>query len=199
MNEINEIDERYKNGKIYHLISGSGKIYIGSTIQDLQYRERVHRSEWKYKIGNCSSRFIYDEGGVEIKLIENYPCNNLYELKKRERWFIENTDCVNKQIPLRSYKEYYEQYKERILEQNRQWKDDNKEYLKEYRQELYDNNKEQINNNRRERYKTDHEHRNRIREYNNEKIKCECGCYISRQNMNRHKETDKHKRIINNR
>jgi hypothetical protein len=38
------------------------------------------------------------------------------ELNARERWWIENNECVNKYIPTRTDKEYYEAHKEKIKE-----------------------------------------------------------------------------------
>ena len=41
----------------------------------------------------------------KIVLIENYPCNDTYELRARERYCIEQEPkCVNKMIPTRTNK-----------------------------------------------------------------------------------------------
>ena len=98
----------YNNGKIYKIVDNTnGNIYIGSTIQTLKERLRKHHRL------NCSSREIIRNGDYDIILIEDYPCESEEELKLRERYFIENNDCVNILLPGRSLKEYQqtEKYK----------------------------------------------------------------------------------------
>ena len=99
----------YNKGKIYKIVDNTnGNIYIGSTIQTLSERLGGHKTNL-----NCSSRDIIANGGYDIILIENYPCNSKKELETRERYFIENNICINKLIPRRTKKEYEqtEQYK----------------------------------------------------------------------------------------
>jgi hypothetical protein len=57
----------------------------------------------------------------EIILVENYPCSNKDELYARQRYYIENNECVNKGIPILSKderkqkeKEYQKEYRKRI-------------------------------------------------------------------------------------
>ena len=38
--------------------------------------------------------------------MKSFPCNTKLELEKRERYYIENFECVNKSIPTRTKKEY---------------------------------------------------------------------------------------------
>jgi hypothetical protein len=47
-------------------------------------------------------------------LVENYSCNSKKELETRERYYIENNECVNKNMPTRTMKEYQEENKEKI-------------------------------------------------------------------------------------
>ena len=104
----------YQNGKIYKIHSyRTDDIYIGSTTNTLSRRFSGHKS--KNVIGYGTKSYIileYDD--AMITLIENYPCNDKYELEKRERYHIENNNCVNKHIPTRTDKEYYEDNKDKI-------------------------------------------------------------------------------------
>jgi len=61
--------------------------------------------------------------------VENWPCNNKHELLARERHWIENNDCVNKVIPTRTHKEYYEMNKDKITQKMKDYKEANKEKL----------------------------------------------------------------------
>jgi hypothetical protein len=111
------IDERYKNGKIYKIVCNeTNEVYYGSTIQELNKRINSHRKGKQL----CLSRQIIDRNNYYYELIENYSCNNRYELNTRERWYIENNACINKVIPTRKYKEWYEDNKEKILEKIRE-------------------------------------------------------------------------------
>ena len=111
----------YTNGKIYKVVCGeTNRIYIGSTINLLKYRLSKH------KVLNNSCR-CNDFINPTIHLLEDYSCNNRKELELRERYYIENTDCVNIKIPSRTKKEWYldnaEKYKQYYI--------DNAEKLKE--------------------------------------------------------------------
>jgi hypothetical protein len=130
---------KYHNGKIYKLISpNTDKIYIGSSCEKyLSNRLAGHKKDWKRYMDEkimkkkYSSHDLFDFGDVKIQLIEIYKCENVFELHNRERYYIEqNKDiCLNKSIPNRTYKEYY---------------NDNKELIKQKRKEHYKSLKESI-------------------------------------------------------
>ena len=124
------MDERYKRGKIYKLVSSqTDKIYIGSTITKLKKRFAVHKC-----LKTCNEILCFCDS--DIKLIENYPCNNRKELETRERFYIEkNLDiCVNIVIPTRTRKEreQTQTFKIKKKEYSREYKKTNREYLLEY-------------------------------------------------------------------
>ena len=122
---------KYDNGKIYKLIDNTnGNIYIGSTIQLLSKRKSQHK---EYR-NSCVSKFIIENGDYDMILIEKYPCESKEELEARERYYIDNTDCINKQLPGRTNQEWYQDNRERLLEKakNKVKTDERKEYEKEY-------------------------------------------------------------------
>ena len=111
----------YNNGKIYKIESSLGNmVYYGSTTkQYLSQRMTTHRNHYKYwlkgKSNNVTSYKLFEEYGLEnckIVLVENYPCNSKDELTSREAYFIRNFECVNKHVPNRTPREYYEENKE---------------------------------------------------------------------------------------
>ena len=89
----------YQNSKIYKLICNeTTDIYIGSTTLTLRERFELHKSDYIHrKSKNFGSNVLFDTDIVSIKLIENYPCDNNEELIKREQYYIDSLDCVNKQ------------------------------------------------------------------------------------------------------
>jgi hypothetical protein len=102
------------------MVSPSGLIYIGSTCQSLAIRKAGHKRNYKsWKIGKRTfttsfKLFEDDKDNVDIVLIENVNCNNKEELHKRERFYIETINCVNKIIVGRTSKEWREDNKDII-------------------------------------------------------------------------------------
>ena len=95
----------YQNSKIYKIVNDTNdKIYYGSTTQKyLCSRMAQHRGNYN----KTTSKLLGDLKTCKIILVENYPCNTKDELSKRERYFVENFECVNKQLPGRKKEEYY--------------------------------------------------------------------------------------------
>jgi hypothetical protein len=119
-------------GFIYKISSPStDKIYIGSTIMLLQNRFTKHKG----KYNNSSSKQIIDYNNSIIESIEEIECNSLFDLRDRERYYIElNRDiCVNKAIPNRTYKEYNDDNREHY----KQYRQDNADKIKQFRNEKH--------------------------------------------------------------
>ena len=135
----------YQNGKIYTIRSHlTDEIYIGSTTQPLTKRLSTHKAKYKqWKKGEqhyTTSFKIIDFGDAYIELLEECPCNSKMILEKREGELIRSTDCVNRCIPGRTKKEYYEDKKDKILEQRKEYRKNNNDKIKEWRE----NNKDKI-------------------------------------------------------
>ncbi len=118
MSEIN----KYQRGKIYKIVCNiTGLIYVGSTTEKhLSHRLGKHKAYYKNWLdGKCTmttSYKILENNDYNIILLELVPCNSKDELQKRERYYIETLNCVNKYIPGRTSKQRYEDNKERISE-----------------------------------------------------------------------------------
>ena len=177
----------YQLGKIYRIVCNTtGKVYIGSTCEPtlakrLAKHNDVYKQWLKGNRNNTITSFqILEQNSYEIILIENYPCDTKDELHSRERFFIENTQCVNKIIPTRTQKEYnelhhdrncllkrkyYEENKNEISENNKIHYKENKEIILERNKEYKLINKEKI----KEQVKQYHEaHKEKIKEYKKE-------------------------------
>jgi hypothetical protein len=161
----------YQLGKIYRITCNlTNQNYYGSTCEPtLSKRLAKHVSNFKdwLKLKNhatyITSYEILKNGDYVIVLVENYPCNNKDELLARERYYIENNECVNKVIPKRTKaetdkayaiankdkiqeykKQYYEINKEKIIEKGKIYYEDNKEKLLDYHKKYYEEHKEEI-------------------------------------------------------
>ena len=126
----------YDKAKIYKLVNDTlGLTYYGCTINTLRQRLDGH----KKKANTCKSKLLFQgDGEVKIYLVEEYPTENRDLLRMRERYYIENNDCVNKCIPGRTQKEFNNQYRElnkdKIKEQKKQYRELNKDKIKQYRE-----------------------------------------------------------------
>ena len=135
----------YSKAKIYKLINDDlpDKVYYGSTIQKyLCNRLTTHKRDSKKE--TMTSSELFKTGKVKIILVENYPCNSKEELYKRERFYIENNECINKVIPTRTRKEHYQDNKEEIIKKCKEWREKNKEKYKKYMSDRYLKNKDKI-------------------------------------------------------
>ena len=164
----------YQKAKIYKLWSPQGEddeVYYGSTCNDLRYRKSQHKN----KSHICKSKILFEKyDDVRIELVEDYPCNNKQELNKKEGEFIKNNKCLNKVIPDRTKREWYEDNKEKIIKQTKEYRENNKEAITEYDKEYYKKNKEKLTEhhkeyraNNKEKYK---EYKKEWNENNKEKI-----------------------------
>jgi len=147
----------YQLGKIYKIVCRiTGEVYVGSTCEKTLARRLVaHRSACNRYIENqegskFSSFQIIQRGDYYIELLENYPCNNSDELRKKEREWYDKTDCINQCRPYLFKEEmrverllYDEINKERIQEKQKQYKKEHKEHINEYKRLNYHKNKKE--------------------------------------------------------
>jgi len=142
-------DNKYHKGKIYTIRSyQTDKYYIGSTCDALHKRLYNHRFHYKHYL-NDNYNFVYSFDIMKyedhyIELLEDYKCENRNELTKREGELIRKykDETVNYIVAGRTRKEYKNDNKKKIKEDNKKYYEDNKtkikEYSKEYRTKLYD-------------------------------------------------------------
>lgn len=172
---------KYQNGKIYKIISpNTEKIYIGSTIVNLNKRLIKHRYEIKKR--GITSKIIFDAGDEKIELIKNFPCNSKEELRREEGLIMKQYKniCVNILIAGRTRKEYYT---------------DNFEKIKIIQKKYYLKNKDKTDEYQRQ-YKIDN--KERLSSMKKEKFNCECGGRYTRYTKKEHERSGKHKYFIEN-
>lgn len=141
-----------QNAKIYALTSPhTHLLYIGSTCMALPLRLRNHYELYKQHLkGNnnfkCTAFKLFELGNVNIETIED--CSDICckkSLLKRERFWIENNHCVNKNIPSRTQKESSKAHYENHKEEKRQYYLDNREKRIQYAKEYINKNKDKHN------------------------------------------------------
>ena len=141
----------YRKGKIYCIRNEiNDDIYIGSTCQTLSQRMTQHRTDCK-KDKNPNRKLyvlmneINDKDVFYHELIEDYPCEHVYQSRKREGELIrEMKPSLNMNVECRSAKEYQDTYREYFNQYKKDYYINNKEYLNECNRLHYENNKDQI-------------------------------------------------------
>jgi len=141
-------------GYIYKLYCmTSGLAYYGSTTNPVEVRLYGHKTN-----PTTTSNEIIKNGDYKIEVLEELEFQNKTELLNREKYYILNNECVNKNIPLRTTREWYydnnykdklrNDYDEKRKEQKKEYYQANREKRLEY-QHAYLKNKQNIikNNN----------------------------------------------------
>jgi hypothetical protein len=188
----------YNKGKIYTIRCRTDDtlIYVGSTAQPLTKRWKDHNyrcNDIKYQ-----NRLIYKTINNNwnewyIELYENYPCENKEQLNKREGEIIRLIGTLNILVAGRTRPEYREENKEQITQDKKEYYENNKEQITEKHKIYYEENKEKILNYAKGWGKTYYEENKEIiLAKQKEKITCECGCIVVRNNLLRHKKSPKH-------
>ena len=184
----------YTKSKIYKITCNiTGLTYYGSTVNPISKRISQHRN--KFKAGNtqCSSRQVLVGGDYDYSLVEEFSCENKDQLHKRERFYIENNDCVNKQIPGRTLREYNEQNKDKISANSKKYHEQNKDKISAQRKEHYEQNKDKILAHNKEYFE---QNKDNISTQRNTKVTCECGSVVAHGNLSRHKKSKKHQAYL---
>ena len=96
------MDNKYHKSKIYSIRNTfNSEIYIGSTSSDLCKRMVKHRCMAKQKPEASTFHTYMNENGIDnfyIELEEEYSCENVEQLRKREGEIIREKGTLNKQI-----------------------------------------------------------------------------------------------------
>ena len=203
----------YSKGKIYAIRSyKTDDVYIGSTTQTLAQRLGKHRAKYRRWINKIECYYtsfeIVKYGDEYIELVEEYPCENVDQLRKKEGEIIRSIEnCINKRIENRTKQEYYKdtienrrkyrkrpEVKEKKLIQDKKYRDKTKEQRKEYDKKYIEKNKEKIKKQKKEYREKNKE---AIQKQKKEQFICECGgSWIKGNGFKRHEKTKKHQNYI---
>ena len=119
----------YSKGKVYKILNTiDDNMYVGSTVETLGQRMTKHRYSMKTKQHCVLYNHMHELGVTHfyIELIENFPCNDVYELKAREGHYIRQFGTLNMLIAGRTDKAYYKDNKEHIDEYRKRYREANK-------------------------------------------------------------------------
>jgi hypothetical protein len=186
----------YSLAKIYKIVCDEEPelIYFGSTCERLSNRMGAHRSAYRrYLNGDgkfVSSFKILKHESANIVLVEKFPCESKDALHARERFWIESTACVNKNIP-GSYgvgtREYHKKYYARNTEKI-------KNYQAEYRKKRAEKEKNVGGEEKKNLEEKAKKAKERSQAYACGKMVCGCGVTHIRSGKTNHLRSAKHKK-----
>ena len=164
-------------GYIYKIYDNTnGNIYYGSTKESVSRRITGHRAKYKKYIegkgGSYTKSFdILKNNDYSYSIVEKVEFNEKFELHQKERFYIENNECINKCIPTRTDKEYRENNKDKmreykkeyvkinkdkIIKQSKEYREINKDKIREKDKEYREINKDKLNEKRKEKDECPH-------------------------------------------
>ena len=185
----------------------TGEKYYGSSTTTLEVRLSKHKG----KSNTCVSKQIISRGNYDIFQLGEYETE--LEAKMKEKWYINNKNCINKnnvcltdeerkEYGKERHKQYYENNREEINERNKQYREKNKEQIREKRKEYREQNKEQISEAAKKRRENNvakfiekerkyyRINKDKINEKKRERVKCEiCGKELNKHGLTRHKKS----------
>lgn len=176
--------------KIYEIrCNETDEVYIGKTIQTLKERLNKHR----FNNNTTNSKQIILRGDYIMSQIDECDTEEVSILL--EAYYIRNTDnCVNRFVPGRTKKEYYEENKDKILEYAKEYREVHKDKILEYGKEYRKENREYFLEYLNKYYK---ENREYFKEKKKEKYTCECDSILTIHHKARHEKSQKHQNFIN--
>ena len=186
------MSNKYHNSKIYGIRNTvNDDIYIGSTSSDLCKRMVKHRSTAKQEPNKSPFHLYMNENGIDnfyIELVEEYSCENIEQLRKREGEIIREMGSLNHKIAGRTKAEYGKEYKAK-----------NKDKINERRNERRKENPEKT----KEEYKKwgalyRERHPEKIKAWHTTKVECECGGRYTLSHKAEHFKSQRHQNFLNN-
>ena len=156
----------FSKGRIYKIFNDiDDDLYIGSTCRPICQRLAWHK--YTRNSAKCKSKLQVkmNEIGPEhffIELVEEFPCDNIEQLRQREGHFIRLMATLNKAIAGRGRAEYIIDNADKI----REYKSANKEQILAQSKEYYTRTKD---------HQTERQKSDKVKQWKNTKVECQCG------------------------
>jgi len=188
---------KYENGKIYKIITNDPNepCYVGSTTKIyLSQRMAKHvqcYKSWKNgKTGKLMSFEMFDNFGIQnckIILLESITAKSKDELLRREQYYIDTLNCINKNRAITTH--------EQKLEQKLKYRKSHKTDIKIARKVFYEANKEKLLAIHKHYRQNQGKDKVKALEEKRSKIKFRCYCCNNEHSMkhkSRHLNSNKH-------
>lgn len=150
-------NDRYADSKIYVLWCEDEHFYIGSTINELNYRLRDHKQHSKKFPNRKVYAHINTLGWdcVNIQLIEAFSCNSRKELLEKENEYIcsliQDPNCLNEKAAHTTAEEllayqaaYRQEYHDKIMNYKRHYRKEQAEKIAAYNKQYVADHAEEV-------------------------------------------------------
>ena len=138
-------------------------------------------------------QFIRSHGGWDnwaMLKVCDFLCDNKIELTTEERRHMTLLRAdLNKAVPTRTKKEYYEDNKDEMLEKQKQYYEVNKNVIAKKQKQYYEDNRDEMLEKQKQYYE---DNKDKISEKQNQKYTCNCGGCYTNANKASHVKTKKH-------
>ncbi len=162
-----DVDEEY--------IVYSKKTVIKMDKEENKKKNEKYRQEHIEELRQKNREYYHDNKEIIAIFKKEYHEKNADAIsEKRKKNYEENKEEI-----IENVMEYYEENKEKILEDRKEYYKDNKNCILEERKKYYDEN-----------YKT------KISAQRKQKETCECGMVVTHYSMRRHKNSERHKKLM---
>ena len=134
-------------GFIYKITSSHEKrVYVGKSTTTPTRRFDKHKRDYKAWLNGkqnyiTSYELIKHDDCIMTVLEYDIPDDLLTE---REGHWHKQFDCVNKQVPNRNQKEWYQDNRDEILEHQKQYYKDNRDEMLEHQKQYYKDNRDEM-------------------------------------------------------
>jgi hypothetical protein len=190
-----KVSMNYQNNIIYKIQHKTidELIYIGSTTNfaKRKYSHKSNSCDEKHKSYNEKKYVMIRKNGgwdmFNMVLVKKYPCNDFLEARQEEeRMRRELNANMNTNLCFRTEEDIkecsrikYKKYRETHKEERKQYYESHKEEFKAKSKQYYETNKEE----------------ERLRR--KKKVECECGCIVSAAHIAKHRKSQKHLKLLN--
>jgi len=199
----NPNNEKY-NLKVYKFIRDNGNFENWSMIEIEKYpcdSKRELETRERYFIELYESKL---NSNIPTRTLKEWEDNNVDRIKEyRKERYNENKDSIlekqkeryneNKDSILEKQKAYYIKNKDSITEKHKAYYIKNKDNIIEYTKEYHNENRDKILEKQKEYYV---ENKDELNKHQKEKVVCECSSVVSRRGLASHRQTEKHKKLL---
>jgi len=192
-----KLRSKLNNAKIYKITDNTNQnVYIGSTCNSLKNRLMQHKYDYKRFLNglyhNIKSFDIIKNGDYKIELLENCNIKTKQELLAIERYYIENNECLNKNIPGnfdKGCQQYHKDYYIENIDKIKEYYNNNKDKIKKSQKDYYINNKRKL-------LDKANEYNAKNKDKLQQKFICQCGGNYTYANKQQHLKSNKHQNYL---
>jgi hypothetical protein len=160
-------------------------------------------------VNRCVAGRTKKQYHIDNREKDNERCKKWHETNKgrvkqyQKNWHKANKDSVrqkqsayyqkNAEVIKQYQKDYNKNNKEKVAKSRKAYRDANKQKIADRDKAYRERNKEAIKARRKAKYDAN---KDKIKAKDAIKVKCECGCTITKKSLKRHQRTAKHKKLM---